>query len=148
MIKPVIGRPPEIIEIGVQHLKADPEGFLGPWFVDLGDDFCMGSPDNLFTSFNKVYGSRRFDIYDGIPTRWCSTDSFRPAITARNLQGVLITQATEYFSTFGYESLPLFLLVVSGVLLSLLVGRHKDITTSRRVSLTNTRVAFCTAVSG
>ncbi|KAG8936047.1 hypothetical protein FRC00_009913 [Tulasnella sp. 408] len=35
MIKSVIGRPPEVIDIAVQHLQAHPEGFMGPWFLGL-----------------------------------------------------------------------------------------------------------------
>ncbi len=36
MIKPVIGRPPAIVEIAVQLLKAEPGAFMGPWCVVIG----------------------------------------------------------------------------------------------------------------
>ncbi|KIO33283.1 hypothetical protein M407DRAFT_17842 [Tulasnella calospora MUT 4182] len=74
MTKPVKGRPPEVIDFMVQNLKADPEGFMGPWFMGL--------------------------------------------VAITYMMGVIISQVTKYFSTFGYESPRLFLLVVSCSLLS------------------------------
>ncbi|KAG9041655.1 hypothetical protein FS837_011929 [Tulasnella sp. UAMH 9824] len=75
MIKPVIGRPPEIVDIAVQHLQAHPEGFMGPWFLGL--------------------------------------------VGLTYMMGILTGQVIKYFSTFGYESLRLFLLVVSCIILSI-----------------------------
>lgn len=70
----VIGRPPEIIDLAAQYLKADPEAFMGPWLLGLvGLTFMMG---------------------------------------------ILTSQVTKYFSTFGYESMRLFMLVVSCAVLS------------------------------
>ncbi|KAG8960356.1 hypothetical protein FRC00_000550 [Tulasnella sp. 408] len=75
MIKSVIGRPPEVIDIAVQHLQAHPEGFMGPWFLGL--------------------------------------------VGLTYMMGILTGQVIKYFSTFGYESLRLFLLVISCVILSI-----------------------------
>lgn len=74
MVKPVIGRPPEIVDIGVKYLEAEPGEFMGPWFFGL--------------------------------------------VGVTYMMGVLTNQVTKYFSTFGYESTRLFLLVVSCILLS------------------------------
>ncbi|KAG8975677.1 hypothetical protein FRC05_005195 [Tulasnella sp. 425] len=75
MIKPVIGRPPAIVEIAVQLLKAEPGAFMGPWFFGL--------------------------------------------VGVTYMMGVITNQVTKYFSTFGYESTRLFLLVVSCILLTI-----------------------------
>lgn len=75
MIKPVIGRPPKLIDIAAQRIQAQPEGYLGPWFLAL--------------------------------------------VGLTYMMGILTGQVIKYFSTFGYESLRLFLLVVSCIILSI-----------------------------
>ncbi|KIO33301.1 hypothetical protein M407DRAFT_4061 [Tulasnella calospora MUT 4182] len=75
MIKPVIGRPPEAIELGVELLKSNPSGCFGPWLMAL-----------VGTSF---------------------------------MLGIMVTQATKYFSAFGYESRRIFTIVISCIILSI-----------------------------
>ncbi|KAG9003392.1 hypothetical protein FRB90_011186 [Tulasnella sp. 427] len=57
MIKPVIGRPPEIIAMGIAHAKEDPAGIIGPWFMAIvGYTFMMGFLTVQATRYFSAFG--------------------------------------------------------------------------------------------
>lgn len=122
MITPVIGKGPAAIEYAVEWFKRDPGGVLGSWWVAW---IVMGSASTIFPYPFVCYFRLMATI--GITFMMASHCSLRSEVRrpdatytlSTDLQGNFATQATEYFSEFGYESTGLFAIVLSCIILSM-----------------------------